>query len=220
MSNGLLALGLVEVVVPRTNENLGYVFTEQSGRGQLQRWLLYQAPNNHFELRPPPPEIANWSLSDWTSGVFRLWRPNSYYIRAQTDVYEYGRTYNGVSWSQIPRDLPNASYPSGDPNFQLDPVGWNITVTQWTTNLWGLAYTVSGMSEAREAGRSRSREYWVLPAAFQPAGTQRTVISVGSTEVPDEERFLSLARGMWAPGATFAITGCHTHFGESLPRTL
>jgi len=229
MLNGQLSTGLVQVVAPGTGEVLGYAYTVPNGGGQLQRWLLYRNPQNTFDVVAPPAEMARWTLADWKANVPSLWRPDAYYVWAQADTYEYGRTYRHeydgghyeTQWDQIPADLPAANYPSEGSRYQLDPTGWNvINVLQWASNLWGMAWAEDGLRDAAAAptGRARNREYWFLPAGFQPAGgDRRTSVAVGTLEAGSLDRFVDLARQRWAPGAVLTITGCCNYFNAEPP---
>lgn len=222
MFNGQLATGLVQVVAPGTGELLGYVHTEAIEGGQIQRWLLYRNPQNTFDLVTPPEDKARWSLTDWQANVRLLWRPDTFYVWAQTTVYEYGHTYNGVAWDKIPSKLPEPSYPKtiGDV-FQLDPTGMHpISVLQWATNVWGMAWAEDGLCDAAvtPSGRAKNREYWLLPAGFQPAGgAGRTSISVGSLRCESLNQFVALSNERWSPGSIFAITGCANYFNDVPP---
>lgn len=224
MSNGQLSTGLVQVVAPGTGEVLGYAYTVANEGGQLQRWLLYRDPQNTFEIVAPPADKARWTLGDWQENVRSLWRPNAFYVWAQTDVYEYGRTYGGVRWDRIPAALPAVRYPEDaviGEVFQLDPTGMHvINVLQWESNQWGMAWTIDGLRDAAVAssGRGRNSEYWFLPAAFQPAGSGgKTSIAVGTLGADSLERFVALANERWAPGAVFAITGCKNYINDVPP---
>jgi len=219
MLTGQLSNGLVEVTGPGGTEILGYAYTVPEGRGQLQRWLLFRDPVNQFELRAPPVEMARWSLEEWQSHVASMWRPGSFYVWAQTDIYEYDRIYLERRWDQIPLTLPPPTYPTQGSSFQLDPTGYHvINVNQWSTNLWGIAYTVQGLCDATATGKAWNAEYWLLPSGFEPAGgTNRTSISVGTLPADSLERFVMQANTLWAPGAVFAITGCKSHFGQVAP---
>lgn len=219
MLTGQLATGLVEVTDPSGTEVLGYAYSVPEGRGQLQRWLLFRDPVNRFDLRAPPAELGSWSLEDWQSRAPALWRPGSFYVWAQTDIYEYGQTYGERRWDQIPTPLPPPTYPPQGSSFQLDPTGWTvINVNQWSTSLWGIAYTVQGLRDATATGKARNAEYWLLPRGFEPAGgANRTSISVGTLAADSLERFTAQANGLWAPGAVLAITGCKSHYGDVAP---
>jgi hypothetical protein len=221
MSNGQLSIGLVQVVAPGTGELLGYAYTEACEGGQLQRWLLYRDPRNAFEITAPPAGKAGWTLADWQANVPELWRPGAFYVWARTMVYEHGKTYGSVKWDRIPTPLPKPEYPAQGEYFQLDPTGMHvINVLQWATDLWGMAFTVDGLRDAAAAttGRGRNVEYWLLPAGFQPAGgAQRTSIAVGTLGADSLDRFVTLANQRWAPGAVFAITGCHNYFNDVPP---
>jgi hypothetical protein len=224
MMNGQLSTGLVQVVAPGTGELLGYAYTVASEGGQLQRWLLYRNPENTFEIVAPPEDKVRWTLEDWQSNVRLLWRPNAYYVWARTDVYEHGGTYNGVRWDRIPDPLPAPRYPKeGDLGdvFQLDPTGMHpISVLQWSSDLWGMAWTEDGLRDAAVAGsgRGRNAEYWLLPAGFKPAGGGgRTSIAVGALRCESLRQFVALANERWVPGAVFAITGCKNYINEVAP---
>jgi hypothetical protein len=221
MSNGQLSTGLVQVVAPGTGELLGYAYTVANEGGQLQRWLLYRNPENTFDLVAPPADKAAWTLEDWKANVRSLWRPSSYYVWAQTTVYAHGGTYGGVRWDQIPTKLPAPVYPPEGDSFQLDPTGAHpISVLQWGTDLWGMAWTEDGLRDASatSTGRARNAEYWFLPAGFQPAGAGgKTSIAVGSLRAEGLDQFVALANQRWAPGAVLAITGCKNHFNQVPP---
>ncbi|WP_438035770.1 hypothetical protein [Sorangium sp. So ce204] len=212
MLKGQLELGAVQIVSAGSEEVIGYAFTVGQGLGQLQRWLLYRDPQNEFTVRAPPASMAGWSLVDWQAGVKDLWRPGSCYVWAQADLYGYGKTYQGIGWSRIPSvaNLPPPTfYPS--PPRQLDPGGRIIEVRQQQAAL-GLAFVVRGLAD------ESSVEYWMLPAAYKPAGRAApATISAGALEASSLEAFVDVARQSWAPGCTFAITGCVNHHQKTPP---
>lgn len=211
--SGLLMLGAAEVFDSNTHELVGYVFTVAHGQGQLQRWLLFQNPQNHFEVRPPSETMAHWTLEDWKRHVAELWRPNGYYVWAQADVYEYGKTYNGVPWTHVPSadDLPKPTFLDiPGTNFQLDYLdGRLVDVRQQDAR--GHAYVVRGLKE------ESSIEYWLLPAQYQPAGNVRTEIAVGNVEVASLESFVAHCQPSWSPGTKFVITGCLNYHNVDAP---
>lgn len=212
-TTGLLDLGVAEIVDRGTQELLGYVFTVANGAGQLQRWLLFRNPQNELAIRPPPASMAGYSLADWQANVPALWRPESYYVWAQADVYEHGKTYNGTTWTQIPPStrLPEPSFPERPgSNFQLDFTGLVADVLQDDSR--GLAYVVRGL------GSESSIEYWSLPARYQPAGRARAAaIAVGVREAISLDAFTTLCNETWSPGCTFVITGCLNYHGSAAP---
>lgn len=221
MSNGQLSTGLVQVVAPGTGELLGYAYTVANEGGQLQRWLLYRDPQNAFEIVAPPEDKARWTLADWKANVPSLWRPSAFYVWAQTTVYEYGSTYDGVRWDRIPTPLPAPRYPPEGDVFQLDPTGIHpISVLQWSTDVWGMAWAVDGLRDAAAAttGRARNAEYWFLPAGFHPAGRSgRTSIAVGTLFAGSLDGFVTLANQRWGLGSVLAITGCSNYFNDVPP---
>src|SRR4051812_15583391 len=99
---GQLALGAAQIIQQTTGELIGYAYTVANGKGQLQRWLLYKNPHNSFDVRAPPAPMAAWTLSDWRANVVELWRPGSFYVWAQANVYRHGETVDGQTWTQIP----------------------------------------------------------------------------------------------------------------------
>lgn len=212
MLKGQLEMGAVKIVDPSSREVIGYAYTVESGLGQLQRWLLYRKPQNEFVVRPPPASMAGWSLTDWREGVKDLWRPGSSYVWAQTDLYRYGGTYKGVAWTRLPvasKLPPPTFYPS--PPRQLDPGGKIIEVRQQQQVL-GLAFSVRGLADDSNV------EYWLLPEAYQPAGRAETAtISVGARQATSLAAFVDVANQSWAPGCTFAITGCVNHHQQTPP---
>lgn len=211
--SGLLNLGVVEVIDSNTQQILGYAFTTAHGRGQLQRWLLFQHPKNHFEVRAAPASMAAWSLADWQKHVVESWRPNGYYVWAQADVYEYGGTYDGTTWNALPsaEKLPNPTFPDRPgAGFQLDYLeGKLIDVRQEDGR--GLAYVVRGLDD------ESSIEYWVLSGQFQPAGAARTEVKPSRVEASSLEAFVVQAQSSWNAGATMVLTGCLNHHGETAP---
>ncbi|MDI3287814.1 hypothetical protein [Polyangium sp. 15x6] len=212
-TTGLLDLGASEIVDRNTGELLGYAFTVENGKGQLQRWLLFRNPQNELEIRPPAPAMATWSLADWQANVPNLWRPNGFYVWAQANVYRHGETHNGVTWNQIPppAQLPRATFPERPgSNYQLDYTGGKV-IDVLQEDWRGSAYVVRGLSEAS------SIEYWSLPARYGSAGNKRAVVSVGTDEVTSLDAFVRLASGSWGPGCSFVITGCLNHHGAAAP---
>lgn len=212
-TTGLLALGAADVIDPNTRELLGHVYTIAHGRGQLQRWLLFANPKNELEIGPPSEKMATWTLEDWQAQVENLWRPNAYYVLAQADVYEYGRTYDGTTWRQIPaaKDLPEPSFPERmGSNFQLDYMeGRLIEILQNEER--GKAYVVRGLAQ------ESSIEYWLLPARYEPAGRARMAMTLGRTTASNLSAFVDSCQPSWQPGATLLITGCLNYSGEAAP---
>lgn len=210
---GLLTLGAAEVVDSKTQELLGYVFTVAQGKGQLQRWLLFRNPKNQFEIRPPSESMAQWSLDDWQKHVVDSWKPNAYYVWAQADVYEYGKTYGDLTWNHIPQAdrLPEPSFPDRPgSNFQLDYLdGRLLDVLQEDHR--GRAYVVRGISH------ESSIEYWALPARYQPAGMARAEVTVGNETAASLDGFVEQCQSSWGPGSTFVITGCLNYHGAQAP---
>lgn len=211
--SGLLALGTSEVVDAKTHELLGYAFAHAHGKGQLQRWILFRNPKNQFEIRPPSETMIQWSLEDWQKHVVDLWRPNAYYVRAQADVYEYGETYNDVTWKNLPtgENLPKPSFPDiPGSSFQLDYLDGRLLEVKQEDRV-GLAYVVRGLDS------ESSIEYWVLPARYKPAGPNITTISVGNTEAAALDQFVAQCQSAWTSGATLVVTGCLNYNGETPP---
>lgn len=214
---GQLAPGATQIISTEDGELIGYAYTEATPTGQLQRWILYRNPQNAFEVRPPSPAMASWSLGDWKASVPSLWKPGSFYVRAKADVYHHGETYGGVQWTQIPpaSQLPDPSYPegSGDPH-QLDPVGGKvIQVSQGGDS--GFAFTLDGLLD------SSSAEYWMLPASFKAAGGSSTAaITKGSEDARSLDQFIDLANQSFGPGSQFVITGCVNYNGAQPPAML
>jgi hypothetical protein len=211
--SGLLMLGAAEVVDSTTQELLGYAYTIEHGEGQVQRWLLFRNPKNNFTIRPPSNEMARWSLEDWQNHVATSWQPNYFYVVAQADVYEHGKTYNNVTWTNIPAAdaLPKANFPDlPGASYQLDYLeGKFIDVRQ--DDFRGRAYVVRGLTN------ESSIEYWVLPAHFKAAGNVATSISVGEGDASSLERFVTDSQSVWVPGATFVITGCLNYQNSAPP---
>jgi hypothetical protein len=214
MSTGLLQLGAVQVFSRGTEEVIGYAYTVESGAGQLQRWLLYRNPHNAFEIKPPPASMAGWTLSDWQAEVPRLWRPGSFYVWAQADIYQHGGTYGELTWTRIPPDskLPLPSYPPVTKGpFQLDPTGFRVLEVRQESSI-GLAYSIGGLED------DLSAEYWMLPAGFQPAGAGREAeIALGAEEARSLDGFIDAANQRWSAGCLFVITGCVNRRGETAP---
>lgn len=212
-NSGLLNPGVVEVIDTETQQLIGYAFTMENGRGQIQRWLLFQHPKNHFSVRAAPASMSQWSLADWQKHVTDSWRPNGYYVWAQADVYEYGGTYAGVTWNELPsaENMPAPSFPDRPgAGFQLDYLdGKLIHVRQ--EDVRGLAYVVRGLDD------ESSIEYWLLSAQYQAAGVSRTEIASGEAAASSLEAFVTPAQSMWNSGARLVITGCLNHHGEAAP---
>lgn len=208
MFNGQLSSGVVQITAPETNELLGYAHTEGTAGGQRQRWLLYRNPGNKLQIQAAPAEMARLSLSDWRRQVPLLWRPRSYYVEAQTDLYFYGREYYGRVWDSLPpeSEMPAPTYPALGGALQLDPTGTRLLeVLQRSAanEIRGYAFTKGGLDDESNA------EYWLLPSGYLGAGAAAaTAIVPGTTPVATLGEFLNAARGAWAPGAVLAITGC------------
>lgn len=213
MTPGLLAHGVAEIVDCKTLEVLGYVYTVADGQGQLQRWLLFQNPKNEFQIRAPSAEMSRWTLDDWQRHVSESWRPHSFYVWAQADVYEYGGTYGGTTWQQIPtaEKLPDASFPDRPgSNFQLDYMDGRIIDVLQDDRL-GWAYVVRGLAH------ESSIEYWALPARYEPAGKATTAVSLSKDGVGSLDEFVARCQSSWTSGSTFIVTGCLNYTGESAP---
>jgi hypothetical protein len=208
---GHLDLGAAQVVSRSTGGLIGYAFTEARAGGQLQRWLLYQNPQNDFEVKAPPQSMAGWSLTDWKLNVSSLWSPGAAYVWAQADIYPHGAS----GWSQIPEvaRLPGPNYPLGPHPYQLDPTGVRI-LDVLQGSIRGLAYSVRGLQDPT------SIEYWVLPAAYQPAGkTAKINITAGLLAARSLQDFIDAANLTWGIGCTFVVTGCNNYHGSTAPST-
>ncbi|WP_437977954.1 hypothetical protein WMF11_15055 [Sorangium sp. So ce295] len=237
---GLLQPGAVQVVNPKSRKVIGYAFSVETQRGQLQRWLLFEHPHNTLDIEPPPEHMAQWSLSDWQANVAELWRPGSFYVWAQADVYRYDDASRQKAWTKIPpaSRLPAPTYPDvGICDFQLDPTGGRLfqVLQQRAVGLVlarnepfeaagvklnaamalearGLAYVVNGLLDPA------STEYWMLPAAYEPAGKSAAVaVKTGPQEAKSLQEFIDVANRGWGPGSTFVITGCINYRGERAP---
>ncbi|WP_437552550.1 hypothetical protein WME97_14755 [Sorangium sp. So ce367] len=237
---GLLHPGAVRVVNPKSRAVIGYAFSVETERGQLQRWLLFEHPHNALDIEPPPEHMARWSLSDWQSNVADLWRPGSFYVWAQADVYRYHDVPKQTTWAKIPpaSRLPAPTYPDvGICDFQLDPTGGRLfqVLQQRATGLVvaqnesfeaarvalneampvearGLAFVVNGLLDPA------STEYWMLPAAYEPAGKAAAVaVKTGAQRAKSLQEFINLANQAWGPGSRFVITGCINYCGETVP---
>lgn len=213
-TTGQLDLGLAQITRRNGTEVIGYVYTVPSGKGQLQRWLLFCNPDNSFDIKPPPKDMSSWTLGDFQANVPKLWRPNAYYVWAQADLYRQGQTYNGVTWTQIPpaANLPAPTYPDvSGASFQLDPTGCRVIDISGNA-LTGMAYTVGGISD------TSSVEYWMLPSGFQPAGASASAgVSVGAQSATSLQDFVTTANRSFSAGAAFAITGCVNYTGQRAP---
>lgn len=210
--NGPLQSGAVEIVNPSTREVIGYAYTVETGRGQLQRWLLFLNPHGALEVRPPPEHMAGWSLSDWQAHVPSLWKPGSFYVWAQADVYRHGDTYDGVTWSQIPpvSQLPEPSYYPSPPDghFQLD----TRLVKFLLDSQVGYVFTMCSLLD------SASQEYWSMPAGAQAAGGACTLaVAPAADDVGSLGAFIDMANQSFGPGSSFAITGCVNYHGDAPP---
>jgi hypothetical protein len=216
-TTGQLALGAAQIISTANGELIGHAFTEATPQGQLQRWILYNNPQNSFEIRPPSSAMAGCSLADWKASVPSLWRPGAFYVRANANIYHYGETYLGVQWIQIPKasHLPDPSYPEGlgDPH-QLDPIGSKIIhISQ--DGCHGFAFTVNGLLDAS------SVEYWMLPSSYQPAGGGSTAAVTMESEVAHSlDQFIDHANQSFGPGCRLVITGCVNYSGFQPPAIL
>jgi hypothetical protein len=206
---GPLQLGAVQVVSP-TGEVIGFAFTTASGKGQMQRWLLYKDPGNALEVRPPPADKAGWTLADWQANVPSLWKPNSYYVWAQADVYEYGVTYGNHRWTTIPSNLPQATYPKVpglEPHAQLDPDPWKLIFVKQLM-VQGLVFTDGGMRHPSNV------EYWMLPSGYKGAGATAASVATSTEDVRSLEGFVGAANQSWGAGCSFVVIGCINYTGE------
>lgn len=212
-TTGQLDLGVAEVTRQGTGEVIGYVYTVESGKGQLQRWLLLQNPGNSFEMRPPPESMKGMSLSDWQAEVASRWTSGATYVRAQADVYRHGDGTNST-WTKIPLegDLPLPTYPptAGAP-FQLDYTRTHaLDIVQGVYR--GLAYSINGVKDLGNA------EYWSLPAGFHPAGMSAVAsVSPSSVSATSLQQFLNEANKSFGPGSAFVIIGCVNYKGAAPP---
>lgn len=214
-TTGPLQNGVAQIVRRGTRDVIGYSFAEASGGGQMQRWLLFEDPNNAFEIQPPPDAMKAWSLTDWKVNVPGLWKPGSRYVRAQSNAYQHGGTYAGVSWARIPNNskLPAPTYPPAGDDLQLDPEGGRaLDILQ--DGVRGHAFTIRGLTDASNA------EYWLLTERFMPAGLGATAaVTVGAKAARTLQDFVNLANQSWGPGCVFCITGCVNYSGTAAPGT-
>ncbi len=211
-TNGLLALGVSEIVARDTGKLIGYAFVEANSKGFFERWLLYTNPRNEFDVRAAPAAMAGWSLADWQEKVPELWQPNSYYVWAQAKVYQHGQTYDGVTWSEIPAgaNLPLPLYPGrGGAPFQLDWDGCFFP-SLWQGQLCGYGFVLNGLNQ------SESAEYWLLPAGYAPTNASMSVAPNPQHQAASVDAFVQFANQQWGTGATFCITGC-TNYKETEP---
>jgi hypothetical protein len=214
---GPLQLGVVQVTSSATGALIGYAFSEALPRGQMQRWILYQDPADAFTIAPPPATMAGWTLADWQNNLEGLWKPGSFYVWAQADVYEHGGVYAGATWTTIPAadSLPKARFPLvPGVNFQFVPPTSQtvLELASGAAQPIGLAYTLNGLHD------STNREYWMLPAGSQPAGgSSRTQVRVGTAAAPTLQSYVDLANHQWGPGSVLVIVGCVNYNGPSAP---
>jgi len=210
---GPLETGVTRIVDPTTQDELGYVYTEISGAGQLQRWMLYRNPQNSLETQAAPPSMSNFTLADWQQFVTQNWQPDYFYIRAQTTVYLQGQTYDGVTWTHIPPSLPSPVYPSGFSDYQLD---FTLVALEVFRDKWrGRVYAEGIITEPS------SKEYWSLPSGFLPAGkTAQLRVGAGEGSTPTRDAFIALANETFGPGSAFVITGCVNYQGAAPPGIL
>jgi hypothetical protein len=214
---GPIQLGVVQVTSSATGALIGYAFTEALERGQLQRWILNADPANAFTIAPPPATMAGWTLADWQKNLESLWKPGSFYVWAQADVYEHGGVYAGATWTKIPAadSLPKARYPQvTGQSYQISPPT-SQTVLELASDdaqPTGLVYTVDGLRD------NSNREYWMLPAGSQPAGaSRRGHVRVGAAAAPTLQSYVDLANQQWGPGSVLVIVGCVNYKGPSAP---
>ncbi len=197
--------GAVTVLEPGTGELLGYAFSWESGAGQAQRWILHRHPHNELTVAKPPETMARWTKQDWRSAVPELWRPGSYYVRAQADLYAFGGSYGDRTWKVLPEDheLPAPTYPPDDSPAQFDP-------TRTSIELWSLDQTRLGVIFVEgKLDADSNAEYWLLLPGFSlDLGAQSVTARAGTSSVPDLRGFVQMANALWAPGAVLAITGC------------
>lgn len=214
-TTGQLDLGIAQVTRLNSTEVIGYVYTVPSGKGQLQRWLLFCNPDNSFSITAAPKDMSSWTLGDFQANIPKLWRPGSFYVWAQADVYRQGETYNGVTWTQIPEaaSLPAPTYPDiPGVSFQLDPGGCIIMAGQQGEAGAAMVFTTRGLADAS------SVEYWMLLAGYQPSGANATAgVSVGVQCVGSLDGFISTANRSFGDGASFVITGCVNYTGQRAP---
>lgn len=206
---GQLDLGAAQVVSRSTGSLLGYAFTVANGDGQLQRWLLYQSPQNDFEVKAPPQSMMGWTLADWKSNVPSLWSQGATYVFAQANIYRH----DDAGWSQIPEvsRLPDPHFPLGPSPFQLDPTGVRI-LDVLQGSIRGLAYSLRGLQDPTNI------EYWMLPATYLPAGkTAKANITAGLLAARSLQDFIDTANLTWGPGSSFVVTGCNNYHGSSAP---
>jgi hypothetical protein len=212
---GPLQPGVARIVNPETKEELGFVFTEANEGGQIQRWLLYQDPQNSLETTPAPAPMVGFDLAAWQAFVITHWSPGNIYVRAQANVYFQGQTYGGVIWNQIPArpQLPMPVFP-GSPNmFQVDFSVQGIEIIQ---DRWhGRVFAEGRVDEPT------SIEYWSLPTGYQAAGlTAQIRIRATPEAVPTLDVFIELANQNFGPGSAFVITGCANYQGDVPPASL
>lgn len=219
-TKGLLDLGVSEVVNRTTGKLIGYAFTEPNGKGFFERWLLFENPNNDFEVRSAPAHMASWSLGDWQEKVAQLWQPESYYVWAQADVYRYGETYDGVKWTEIPpaTHLPSPSFPERPGvDFQLDYgdqcvqhcARGIIDVVQH--DKCGHGFVIRGLSQ------ETSVEFWTLSVGDASVCEPRNFISEGAIQAESLDAFVNLANSKWREESVFIITACVNYHGKLPP---
>jgi hypothetical protein len=214
---GQLELGVVQVTSSATGALIGYAFSEALPHGQMQRWILYEDPANAFTIAPPPATMASWTLADWQKNLASLWKPGSFYVWAQADVYEHGKAYGDAPWTKIPAvdSLPHARFPLvPGKSFQVFPSP-NQNVLELASDdaqPTGLVYTLDGLHD------NFNREYWMLPAGSQPAGgSRRAHVRVGTAAAPTLQSYVDLANHQWVPGSVLVIIGCVNYKGPTAP---
>lgn len=125
-----IVTGLVQL--RRANQIAGYGYTELTGPGQsLHRFLIfndqdpppspwndltfedYLTPNSNDPPGVAPPPLPD-DLQGWETLVTQLWSGTMIYGVCVSNLHEYGGTYDGVPWEELPA-IPPPMFPAWDP---------------------------------------------------------------------------------------------------------
>jgi hypothetical protein len=157
----------------------------------------------------------------WQTGVTLpidkggLWKPNSFYVWSQADVYRYGGTYNGVFWNKIPDPPPGPTFSAA---LSLQPVPYQLDdgtgkIAQGTVASY--VYSIGSVIN------SSNTEYWVLPYGYVPAGSlpggMTSITPAQSLGVGLSGFIAAMNKNYWRKGSALSVTGNTNYRGLHPP---
>jgi hypothetical protein len=117
---GLLAEGAATVKSFDGNAVIGYVYTESTPAGTLQRWLLFCKPGNQFQIPAPITMHKATPVSEWLNFVRDKATKSSGYVRY---VRALSRVYDATVLGSPPKasSLPAPVFPEPIPTTTVRP---------------------------------------------------------------------------------------------------